>query len=61
MRASLVAQWQRICLPMQEILVPSLSWEDPMCHGAINTMHHNWELQLLSLHAVTTEAHVPRA
>ena len=28
--ASLVAQWQRICLPMQEMLVQSLGWEDPV-------------------------------
>ena len=27
---SLVAQWQRICLPMQETWVPSLGWEDPL-------------------------------
>ena len=25
---SLVAQWQRICLPMQEMCVQSLGWED---------------------------------
>ena len=29
-RASLVAQWQRIHLPMQETQVPSLGWEDPL-------------------------------
>ena len=28
--ASQVAQWQRICLPMQETGVPSLGHEDPM-------------------------------
>ena len=61
MRSSIGAQWQRICLPMQEIQVPSLSWEDPTCHGAISTMHHNWEPQLLSLCVVTTEAQLPRA
>jgi len=27
-RASLVSQWSRICLPMQEKQVPSLIWED---------------------------------
>ena len=29
-RASLVAQWQRTCLPMQETWVQSLVWEDPL-------------------------------
>ena len=28
--ASQVAQWKRICLPMQETQVPSLGWEDPL-------------------------------
>ena len=29
-RASLVAQWQRICLPMQETQIQCLGWEDPL-------------------------------
>ena len=29
-RASLVAQWLRTCLPMQEMRVPPLGGEDPM-------------------------------
>ena len=29
-QASQVAQWQRICLPMQETQVRSLSWKDPL-------------------------------
>ena len=32
--ASLVAQWERICLPMQGTQVRSLIWEDPTCPGA---------------------------
>ena len=28
--ASLVAQWQSICLPMQGMQVQSLGWEDPL-------------------------------
>ena len=28
--ASPVAQWWRICLPMQEMWVQSLGWEDPL-------------------------------
>ena len=31
-RASLVAQWYRICLPMQETKVQSLIWGDPTYH-----------------------------
>ena len=30
MRASLVAQWKRICLPMQEVRVASLGTEEPL-------------------------------
>ena len=26
----LVAQWQRVCLPMQEMWVSSLGWDDPL-------------------------------
>ena len=40
-RASLVAQWLRICLPMQETRVRALVWEDPTCHGATRPMSHN--------------------
>ena len=45
--ASLVAQLYRICLPMQEIRVKSLGWEDPLekemaTHCSILT----WEIPL---------------
>ena len=30
-RASLVAQWLRVCLPMQGTRVRALVWEDPTC------------------------------
>ena len=43
--ASLVAQWQRICLLMQEMWVQSLVWEDSTCLGATKPR----EPQLLSL------------
>ena len=33
-RASLVARWLRICLPMQGTRVRALVWEDPTCRGA---------------------------
>ena len=42
MRASLVAQWLRICLPMQGTRVRVLVWEDPTCHGATGPVSHNY-------------------
>ena len=39
--ASLVAQWLRICLPMQGTRVQSLVWEDPTCRGATKPVCHN--------------------
>ena len=33
--ASLVAQWIRICLRMQETWVQSLVWEDPLEKGMV--------------------------
>ena len=44
-RASLVAQWLRVCLPMQGTRVRALVWEDPTCRGATKPR----EPQLLSL------------
>ena len=52
LRASLVAQWLRICLPMQVTQVRALVWEDPTCRGATGPVSHNYwarEPQLLSL------------
>ena len=40
--ASLVAQWLRICLPMQGTRVRVLVWEDPTCHGATGPVSHNY-------------------
>ena len=41
--ASLVAQWQRICLPMQETRVWSLAQEDLTCLGVIkSTCRGDW-------------------
>ena len=40
--ASLVAQWLRICLPMQGTQVQALVWEDPTCRGAPRPMSHNY-------------------
>ena len=41
-RASLVAQWLRICLPMQGTRVRALVWEDPTCHGATKPVSHSY-------------------
>ena len=41
-RASLVAQWLRICLPMQGTRVRALVWEDPTCRGATGPVRHNY-------------------
>ena len=41
-RASLVAQWLRICLPMQGTWVRALVWEDPTCRGAAGPVSHNY-------------------
>ena len=40
--ASPVAQWLRICLPMQGTQVRALAWEDPTCRGATKPMRHNY-------------------
>ena len=41
-RASLVAQWLRICLPMQGTRVRALVWEDPTCRGAAGSVSHDY-------------------
>ena len=40
--ASLVAQWLRVCLPMQETRVRALVWEDPTCRGATKPVSHSY-------------------
>ena len=40
--ASLVAQWLRVCLPMQETRVRALVREDPTCRGATKPVYHNY-------------------
>ena len=39
---SLVAQWLRICLPMQGTWVGSLVWEDPTGCRATKPVHHSY-------------------
>ena len=61
---SLVAQWLRICLPVQGTRLRALAREDPTCRGATKPMRHNYwarKPQLLSPRATTTEACTPRA
>ena len=41
-RASLVAQWLRICLLMQGTRVRALVWEDPTCCVATRPVSHNY-------------------
>ena len=38
----LVAQWLRICLPVQGTRVRALVREDPTCHGATKPVRHNY-------------------
>ena len=38
----LVAQWLRICLPMQGTRVQALVWEDPTCRRAAGPVSHNY-------------------
>ena len=40
--ASQVAQWLRICLPMQGTWVRALVWKDLTCHGATGPVSHNY-------------------
>ena len=39
---SLLAQWLRICLPMQGTRVRALVREDPTCRGATKPVRHNY-------------------
>ena len=41
-RASLLAQWLRICLPVQGTRVRALVWEDPTCRGTTGPVSHNY-------------------
>ncbi|KAJ8793328.1 hypothetical protein J1605_000323 [Eschrichtius robustus] len=59
--ASLVAQWLRICLPMQGTRVRALVWEDPTCRGATRPVSHNLlSLRVWSLCSATEEAAIVR-
>ena len=49
-RASLVVQWLRIHLAMQETRVQSLVQEDSTSCKATKPMHHNYRVHQLKLH-----------
>ena len=57
---SLVAQWLRICLPMQGIWVRSLVQEDPTCRGATKPMCHNYWACALEPSSHNYWAHAPQ-
>ena len=48
-RASLVAQWLRICLPMQGTRVRALVREDPTCRRATKPVRHNYRARMPQL------------
>ena len=57
---SLVAQWIRICLPMQETRVRSLSWEDPLekemaIHSSVLAWKILWTEELGELQSMGLE------
>ena len=39
---SLVAQWLRVCMPIQGTRIRALVWVDPTCHGATGPVSHNY-------------------
>ena len=53
-RASLVAQWLRICLPMQETRVRALR-EDPTCRGATGPVRRSYWARVPGAHAPQQE------
>ena len=57
---SLVAQWLRICLPMQGTRVWALVWEDPTCCGATKPVRHNYWACALEPASHNYWAHVPQ-
>ena len=59
-RASLVAQWLRICLPMQGTRVGALVREDPTCCGATKPVRHNYWVCALDPASHNYWAHVPQ-
>ena len=59
-RASLVAQWLRIRLPMQETRVRAMVRGDPTCRGATKPMCHNYWACTLESASHSYWAHAPQ-
>ena len=59
-KSSLVAQWLRICLPMQGTRVRALVQEDPTCRGATKPVRHNYWACALEPTSHNYWAHVPQ-
>ena len=59
-RASLVAQWLRIHLPMQGTQVWALVREDPTCRGATKPVRHNYWACTLEPASHNYWAHMPQ-
>ena len=59
-RASLVAQWLRIRLPMQGTQVRAMIQEDPTCRGATKPMCHNYWACALEPASHNYWAHAPQ-
>ena len=59
-RASLVAQWLRIHLPIQGTRVQALAGEDPTCRGATKPVRHNYWACALEPTSHNYWAHVPQ-
>ena len=59
-RASLVAQWLRICLPMQGTQVQALAGEDPTCRRATKPVLHNYWACTLEPASHNYWAHMPQ-
>ena len=57
---SLVAQWLRVCLPMQGTRVQALVQEDPTCRGATKPVCHNYWACALELVSHNYWACVPQ-
>ena len=59
--ASLIVQWLRTCLPMQETWVQILVWKDPTCHGATQPVCYDyWASALKSLCSSKRCLHLPQ-
>ena len=58
--ASLVAQWLRICLPIQGTWVRALVREDPTCCGTTKPVHHNYWACALEPVSHNYWAHLPQ-